>query len=104
MRRLRRRMTGPAPAGSLADARSLAALLDVPADELLGVLLQHRVDLVEQVVDVLGDLLLTLGDGRIDRGRRVVDLVVAPGFARLRLASGVTGSHQVPPRVPRCLE
>src|SRR5256885_4481699 len=28
----------------------LAALLDVPADELLGVLLQHGVDLVEQVV------------------------------------------------------
>ena len=40
----------------------LAALLDVPADELLRVLLEHRVDLVQEVVDVLGELLVALGD------------------------------------------
>src|SRR5262249_28529080 len=41
------------------DAGSLAALLDVAPDELLGILLQHGVDLVEQVVDIFSDLLVS---------------------------------------------
>ena len=41
-------------------ARLLATLLDVGADEVLGVLLQHVVDLVEDRVDVLAELLATL--------------------------------------------
>jgi hypothetical protein len=36
--------------------------LHVASDELLRVLLQDRVDLVEEVVDVLGDLRVPLGD------------------------------------------
>src|SRR2546423_14098858 len=67
---------------------SLSALLDVAPDELLGVLLQHRVDLVEQVVDVLADLLVPLGDLRVGLGGRPgLDLLVAAGLARLRLAA-----------------
>ena len=50
-------------------ARLLAALLDVGADEVLGVLLEHVVDLVEDRVDVLAELLPPLLAGR--RGVRV---------------------------------
>src|SRR5438874_9669164 len=72
----------------------LAALLDVSADELLGVLFQYRVDLVEQVVDILADLLMPLGDLRVRLGRRsCVDFLVLAGLAGLRLAAGVAGSH-----------
>src|SRR5207248_3847447 len=72
----------------------LAALLDVPADELLRVLLQYRVDLVQQVVDVLGDLLLPLGDLGVRLGRgALVELLVAAGLACLRLTASVAGSH-----------
>jgi hypothetical protein len=37
---------------------SLAALLDVPADELLGVLLEDLIDLVEQLIDPVKQLSL----------------------------------------------
>src|SRR5690606_10684407 len=71
-----------------------AALLHVPPDELLGVLLQHGVDLVEDVVDLLGDLLDAFADLRVDlRGLRVLDLGVPARAAGLRLTSGVAGSH-----------
>src|SRR5579875_1590851 len=48
---------GPSRA-SLTEPSSLAALLHVGADELLGVLLEHLVDLVEEGVHVVGELLL----------------------------------------------
>src|SRR6201999_3043489 len=47
----------PEPAGRL-----LAALLDVRAHEFLGVLLEHLVDLVQDRVDVIGELLVPLLD------------------------------------------
>src|SRR6266568_1553970 len=40
----------------------LAALLHVGADELLGVLLEHLVDLVEDRIHVVGELLVPLPD------------------------------------------
>src|SRR5438270_287535 len=40
----------------------LPALLDEAPDEVLGVGFEHVVDLVEQGVDVLGQLLVALGD------------------------------------------
>src|SRR5690606_11956814 len=54
-------------ASTTGDGRTslLAALLDVALDELLGVLLEHLVDLVEQVVE-LGLQLLTALGGRGD--------------------------------------
>src|SRR3712207_8146332 len=51
----------------------LAALLHISTNELLGVLLEHRVDLVQQIVDVLGQLLDALGDLRV--GLDGLDLV-----------------------------
>src|SRR5215217_886111 len=81
---------GPAPG-------LLAALLDVPPHELLGVLLKYGVDLIEQVVDVLGDLLVPLGDLRARLGRRaLVEFLVPTGLAGLRLTASVTGSHPLP--------
>src|SRR4051794_16004393 len=69
----------PVPRRSL-----LATLLDVAADELLGVLLEHRVDLVQQVVDVFGQFSLALSRfGTRLGGRRLVDLLVAAGPAGL---------------------
>src|SRR3984957_16951941 len=71
--------------------RLLAALLDVGADELLGVLLEHFVDLIEDRVHVVGELLVPLLDlfGR----RRLVlfGLVGAP--RRLPLAPLVIRRH-----------
>src|SRR5688572_14084548 len=68
--------------------RSLAALLDVPAPELLGVL-------VQEVVDVFAQLLVALGDLRIRfRRRRLVDLVAPAGLARLGLPTAVTRRHR----------
>src|ERR1700749_2436080 len=55
------RSRGPYPGGR-SPGRILAALLDVRADELLGVLLQHLVDLVEDGVHVVGELLVPLLD------------------------------------------
>src|SRR5690606_10327238 len=74
----------------------LSALLDIPPHELLGVLLQDGVDLIQQVVDVLGQLLVPLGYLRIGLGsRRLFDLLVPAGLARLGLAAGVAGCHAI---------
>src|SRR5512142_478717 len=88
--------------------RLLAALLDVAADELLGILLEHRVDLVEKIVDVLRQLLVTLGDLRVHlRSRGLVVFGVPAGPPRLRLSTGVAGCHgrllRAFPCVPRYL-
>src|SRR5580692_6952558 len=71
--------------------RLLAALLDVGADELLSVLLEHFVDLVEDRVHVVGELLVPLLD--LLGGRRLVlfGLVGAP--RRLPLATLVVRRH-----------
>src|SRR3984957_11750494 len=53
-------------------ARSLSALLDVCADEVFGVLFQNIVDLIQQVVGLLGQLLATL----LARGRAGSGVVV----------------------------
>src|SRR5690606_3329161 len=79
----------------------LATLLHVRADEVLGVLLEHVVDLVEDRVDVLAELLPALLTGR----RAAVDIVVAVTAALpLRLLLGHVASrigivcHQVTDR------
>src|SRR3954453_15001338 len=77
---------------------SLTALLDVPPHELLGVLFEHGVDLVEEIVDVLADLLNPVADLRVRLGPgALVKLFVLAGLARLRLAASVAGSHPRPP-------
>ena len=53
-------------------ARSLSALLDVRADEVLGVLFEYVVDLVEQIVGLFGELLATLLASRSSAGGVVV--------------------------------
>ena len=83
----------------------LPALLHVVAHELLGVVLEHLVDLVEQVVELGLDLLAALADA----GRRLLDrprsrsrsvgwsfffcscsaIVVQPSVLRLRLAAQI---------------
>src|SRR6516225_4754571 len=78
----------------------LAALLDVGADELLGVLLEDLIDLVENRVHIVGQLLVAL-PYLIGRGRLVLlGLLGAPRC--LPLASGVlVRCHLlVPPSVP----
>src|SRR4029077_17415961 len=57
-----RRSDRPRVREGSADPRSFAALLDVRLDELLGVLLQDRVDLVQDVVHLFLEL-LALGSG-----------------------------------------
>src|SRR2546430_7227480 len=96
-KRLSRAVHGTIIAGTC-PAGSLAALLDIPPHELLGVLLQHGVDLVEEIVDILADLLDPVADlGVRLRPRAFVDLFVLAGLARLRLAASVAGSHPRPP-------
>src|SRR6202050_525068 len=70
---------------------SFAALLHVRPDELLGVLLEHLVDLVQDRVDVVGELVLALLDvlGSLRRG--VLFLLAAP--LNLTLAAGVLCRH-----------
>ena len=68
-------------------ARSLSALLDVRAHEVLGVLLENVVDLVEQVVGVLGQLLATLLAG----GRAAGEVVV---LAAATATLGLLLSHR----------
>src|SRR5215468_7961972 len=70
---------------------SLAALLDVRTDELLGVLLEHLIDLVEDRVHVVGQLLVPLLDLIGRRGLVFLGLLGAP--RRLPLASGVLRCH-----------
>src|SRR2546421_5949751 len=101
MERCRKRLSraghGTIIAGT-APRRSLTALLDVPPHELLGVLLKHGVDLVEQIVNVFADLLDAVADLGVRLGpRALVDLFVLAGLARLRLAASVAGSHPRPP-------
>src|ERR1700758_3199874 len=60
--------------GDRGTARSLSALLDVCADEVFGVLFQNIVDLVEQIVGLLGQLLATL----LARGRAGGGVVPLP--------------------------
>src|SRR5215467_956980 len=76
--------------------RSLTALLDIGPDELLGVLLQHLVDLVEDRVNVVGQLLLALLDFPAGLLGVFLGLLATPGG--LPLAAGVLGSHTEPPR------
>src|ERR1700735_4971343 len=66
---------------------SFAALLDIGADELLGVLLEHLVDLVQNRIDVVGELVLAFLDvlGCLRRG--VLLLLGSP--RSLTLPSGV---------------
>ncbi len=73
---------GAAPSrvdGTTTDPPSLAALLDVGTHEVLGVLLEHVVDLVEQIVGVLSELLATFltGTAVADRGLVVVSAASA---------------------------
>lgn len=90
-------MVGFRPGGShLRELPSLTALLHVAADEVLGVGLQHFIDLVEQVVDLalelvgvgLGALLdLTLG---VFLGQAHGILTVALALRGLRMSLLVT--------------
>src|SRR5262245_57163577 len=84
-------------AGARGGLSLFSALLDVSAHELLGVLLENRVDLVEQVIHVLGQLFVALGDLGVGFwGRSLVDFLITAGLAGLRLATGVTGRHGSP--------
>src|SRR5215207_383433 len=60
-----RRSDRPRARAGTADPRSFAALLDVRLDELLGVLLEDRVDLVQDVVHLLLELLALGGGGHL---------------------------------------
>jgi hypothetical protein len=79
----------------------LAALLHVSAHKFFGVLLEDRVDLVEQIVDVLGDLGVPLGNFRVGLGGDVLDFLVATTLSGLRLTAGVSGCHLSPPSLAR---
>src|SRR3546814_15223492 len=74
------------PKGSAAAFGLLAALLDVRLHEVLGVRLEHLVDLVEQVVELALALLAGLGL----RGRVLSDLVVLRRGLLLLLLTCVT--------------
>src|ERR1700750_1511562 len=69
----------------------LAALLHVGPDELLGVLLEHLVDLVEDGVHVVGQLLLALLD--VTRRLRLGPLGFLGAPGSLPLATGVLCRH-----------
>ena len=88
------RVAGPAESVSTvgrADAeRLLAALLHVGAHEVLGVLLEHVVDLVEDGVDVLAELLAPF----LTRGAGAVDLLV--GVAAALALRSVPGPSRLP--------
>src|SRR5450759_3789491 len=75
-------------------ARLLAALLHVRAHELLGVLLQHVVDLVQERVHVITELVVPLLDrvGCRVLGRRGIDLFVL-ALVALLAATGVFHRH-----------
>src|SRR5882757_6498928 len=65
-------------------ATLLAALLHERPDEVLGVGFEHVVDLIEQRVNVLGELFLPLGDVGLALDLDLVDLVglaLRPGLA-----------------------
>ena len=69
----------------------MAALLYVRPDKLLAVLLEHRVDFVENVVHVFGQLLVSFLDVG-DLG--LLDLLRLLGAARCALLTAVVASHQ----------
>src|SRR5918994_7489183 len=73
---------------------SLAALLDERLHEVLGVGLEHLVDLVEDRVDVLVDHLLALGHVRL--GHLLGDLLGLGGPARLLLLLGHASTLSTP--------
>src|SRR4029077_8553286 len=68
-------------------ARSLSTLLDVCTDEVFGVLFEDIVDLVEQVVGLLGQLLATLLPG----GRAAGEVIV---LAATTATLGLLLSHR----------
>src|SRR3954463_13248104 len=70
---------------------SLPSLLHVRSHELLGVLLEHLVDLVQDRVDVLGHFLVPLGDLGVDRRLDLVGLLARSG--RPLLPAGVPRGH-----------
>src|SRR4051794_37717183 len=69
----------------------LASFLHVLPHEFLTVLLEHLVDLVQDGVDVLGHLLVALGDLAVDRGLDLVGLLARAGGPLL--PAGVPGGH-----------
>src|SRR6202790_2513926 len=73
-------------------AGSLAALLDVGPDELLGVLVEDLVDLVEEVVELRLDLVGALGIGRRD----LLDGLVLAGGRRPFLLFTFCHGHPSP--------
>src|SRR5918997_5398941 len=73
----------------------LAAFLDIAANEFFCILLEDVVDLVENGVDVLGHLLVPLGDLGVDRGLDLVGLLARAGGALL--PAGVPGGHESSP-------
>jgi hypothetical protein len=78
----------------------LAALLHIGPDELLGVLLEHLVDLVQNRVDVVSELVLALLDV-LGPLRRAVLLLLAAAGSRLTLSAGVLCRHCRNLRDPR---
>src|SRR5262245_65106879 len=75
--------------------RSLATLLNEATHELLGILLEHLVDLVQNRVDVVIEALLALGDlvGRLGLGRLFPLALLARSLLLLSAVSG----HAAPP-------
>src|SRR6266516_3692547 len=73
----------------------MPTLLDVGPDELLGVLLQHLVDLVQDRVHVVGQLLLALLDLLARLRAALLGVLATPGS--LPLAAGVLCRHAVKP-------
>src|SRR5262249_28823921 len=71
------------------------ALLDVGADELLGILLEDLIDLVEDRLHVVAELLLAFLDLLASLRGRVLGLFAAPGG--LSLSASVLRCHTVPP-------
>src|SRR3982750_1960968 len=76
---------------NVALSESLTPFLYISLDELLGIALEHLVDLIEQVVDVGGQLL----DPLVDVGRRLGgDLLgLLGGLAGALLAPAVLARH-----------
>src|SRR5690242_13708463 len=87
-------LTGPPPASALAQASSLAALLDEGANEILGIRLEDVIDLVEDRIDILGQFLVSLRNVRRGVGLDLVDLVGLPLRAAL---TTVVGRHRGTP-------
>src|SRR5262245_49066330 len=75
--------------------RSLTALLHVGTHEFLGVLLQDLVDLVEDRIDVVGQLLVPLLDLLDRTGLGLLGLLGAA--VCLPLPTGVLRCHRLPP-------